>query len=114
MSETIYQLKNGKLYQGTKVVSFIKTSITKYLLINTYLITLLDSIKMNSERNIICFDLSGNIIWQIEQPDKLHESNYYISLDKLSDFELIAFTISGVEAVIDINTGKILSKSLTK
>ena len=65
-----------------------------------------------SERNVFCYK-GDKLLWQIEEPPKLHHRNCYTSIYLQGD-SLYAYSQNGVEAVIDKNTGKILSSELIK
>lgn len=65
-----------------------------------------------SERNVFCYK-DNKLLWQIEEPPKLHHTNHYTSIYLHGD-SLCAYSQNGVEAIIDKNTGEILSSELIK
>lgn len=65
-----------------------------------------------SDRNVFCY-VGDKLLWQIEGTPKLHHRNYYTSI-YMNDSELYAYCKNGIEAVIDKQTGKILSSELIK
>ena len=75
------------------------------------------------KKNLLRFDLQGNVIWEVESPP---EKNLYgpdrddKSMEVYTDISAIdvnfveAFAYSGYSDVIDIHTGKILKSTFVK
>jgi len=65
------------------------------------------------DRNIICLDLNGNSLWQVEEMYKLHARNYFSSI-YFKDNGLFAYNVNGVEVRIYKSNGKFLSSESIK
>jgi len=69
--------------------------------------------QVTNNRNVICFDKTGVEKWRIEALPSDRENKPYMSID-ISQGRLIADNWIGVQAAVDIQTGKIISTSLSK
>ena len=107
-------IENKLLYNGKQVVT-TKSVIEFFLVVSEYelIIVLVNAAKLKSDRNIFCYGFDEELKWQIPEPDKLHNDNYYTSI-YLSDGNLSAYNINGVEVTIDKHNGRILNKQLIK
>ena len=68
---------------------------------------------LQSDRNILCFDLMGNRLWQVEEMYKFHSRNDFTSIYMVND-NLFAYCRNGVEAMTDKDNGKFLTTELIK
>jgi hypothetical protein len=103
------------LQNGISKVVHLETSIWMAIHTDSRVIVLLDTVGMeNSElynRNIICIDDGGSVLWRIEDPDlyrsgKIKTKAPFTSI-RFKDDKLIGFTWDGFDIPIDINTGKL-------
>jgi hypothetical protein len=116
MIEKKINIKGNALYYNGDQIFVAESDIEKFLVFNNnmeFIIVLVDAAKLKTDRNIFCYGLDTKLKWQIPEPDKLHNENYYTSI-YLSDGNLYAYNINGVEVIIDKQTGNILSKQLIK
>jgi hypothetical protein len=90
-----------------------KHKILNLIIDNEKKYALLDYKTVGSDRNIICYNLDGSILWQVEKIDQLHAENYFTSI-YIDNGNLYAYNTNGLEVVIDKETGKFLSKELIK
>lgn len=116
MIENKINIKGNTLfYNGNQVIE-AESDIEKFLVLSDdmeLIIILVNATKLRTDRNIFCYDLKSILKWQIPEPDKLHNENYYTSI-YLFDGNLYANNINGIEVSVDKQTGRILSKQLIK
>ncbi len=68
------------------------------------------------ERNILCYDLDGTLLWEIEEfrPDLVGEGRQYGNLRMSSDGKIIAYNTRGFNVDVDLETGKISNFDFVK
>lgn len=77
---------------------------------NLHILLLMESGKI-PDNNIICFDSSGSMIWLVEPYSfPTGEENPYMNIKANDDKTFVGSTWKGLEAKIDLSTGKILEK----
>ncbi|MGZ3763805.1 MAG: hypothetical protein ACXVB0_05385 [Mucilaginibacter sp.] len=105
--------KNKVIINGHENVS-APAKISQCLVLDEFIILLLDADELGSDANVYCYDIRGIARWVIPQPDLVHERNYYTSIYVRSDLYLYAYNISGIEVKLDYNNGQILRTALIK
>ena len=102
---------------GTKKIINIDIDIYKAIFTSMYVVLLLSWEKLNGtefhNRNIVCLDETGKILWRIINQDNLSTSkektNYAWSSLKLKNNDCIRIgTTVGMEVDIDIHSGNLL------
>jgi hypothetical protein len=89
--------------------------IEKHLVLNNIIVLLLkiDDLNPLYSENVFAFNFNGQQLWQIEKvlfTDRFRAyTNIYIIDNKLACYNQV-----GVEAIVNINNGKIISKELIK
>jgi len=109
-----YIIKDDRLLQNEEVLFTAPASIQEVLIIGKYIIVLVTSTQMTGDRNVYCYEFNGNLKWQIENPDKIHSTNYYTSIYLSINNELQAYSKNGVEYTLSVDNGTILKKELIK
>ena len=111
---------NHKFRFNDKSIFFNKDSfitfqykIENLLVFPTSLIVLLEPDSSMDERNVFCYAFDKSFKWQIPQPASIHGSNYYSSI-YITDDELYAYSVSGVEYHLNVETGEIIKSELIK
>ena len=111
-----------KITSGDESRKIINVGITIYKIVFTSerIVLLLSWEELNNSdlhnRNIVCLDENGQMLWRIVNQDTLSiskEKTYYSwsSLALKNDQCLRVGTISGMDVDVDINTGKLLGNA---
>ena len=114
MTENNFRFEKRNIYYNDKILVQVDNDIQDYLLTDNLLIILTDGEQASNDQNVYCYDLTGDFLWQIEDPDHLHSRNYFTSIYLSNKDELQAYNINGVEYTIKKQTGSILRKELIK
>jgi hypothetical protein len=109
---TFNHIDSKVIINGHENVSAPAT-ITSCLVLDEFIILLLEPTELNANTNIYCYDIEGKLEWIVE-PIIWHERNYYTSIYVLKDLHFYGYCVNGIEAKIDFKTGKILSTELIK
>lgn len=64
--------------------------------------------------NLIAINYSGDIVWEIDTVAKPLEAQTVVSIGKIDDRHVRAITFTGLNLLIDVETGKVVEKSVTK
>ena len=91
----------------------LSSTIIKILPLNDSVVVLLQFLSDAEDRNIFCYDFNGAFKWQVSAPDKILDRNYFTGI-YLTDDSLCAYSYSGVEYVLDKESGHFLSSRLIK
>lgn len=83
------------------------------LVIDEFIILLLDHNDLKTDANIYCYDIQGKLEWIVKSPI-LYDRNYFTSIYVLKDLNFYAYCVNGIETKIDFKTGEILSTELIK
>jgi len=67
----------------------------------------------HGDQNVFCYDQNKNMIWQIEKPALLHAKNHFISI-LVNNNDLLGITLSGIEYLINKETGSFIDSFLIK
>ncbi len=105
--------ENNIIINGNEHVS-APAKIEQCLVIDDFIILLLDVYELKSGANVYCYDITGKLQWIIPQLDFLQKESYYTSIYVRSDLSLYAYNIVGVEVKLDYRNGNILSSELIK
>lgn len=105
--------KNKVIINGHEHVS-APAKIGQCLVIDEFIILLLDADELRSGANVYCYDIRGMVQWILPQQDNVHERNYYTSIYVLSDLYLYAYNISGIEVKLDFTNGQVLGTEFIK
>lgn len=111
-------IKGNILYDElSKPIVRTALEIKKYLVIDGEIIIVLtapEKIKTKVS-NISAYTLQGKLMWVAEFPKSAYEpnENYYVGIE-YQDSILIAYSIQGIEFILDIKTGHLLSSELIK
>ena len=94
-----------------------ENDIQQSIIKNNYIFVLIKSRDVN--RNVYCLNESGNIIWQIEDPDlkrpnKITTDSPFTWIQFVDDFKLQAFNWDSHKYEVDINTGLLKNPVWTK
>lgn len=108
-----FDFKNKTVFLDKHPFVSFESTIEDILILKTSLIILLKYNSILGERNIFSYGFDQSLKWQIPQPVQIHSLNYYSSI-YLTDNELYAYSISGVEYHLNIETGEILDSELIK
>lgn len=114
MNSINYYFSGDKLYQDGCLLLTAPAPIESFLVDETFIIVLVGSSLDTKDRNVYCYGLNGNLLWQVDQPDEIHISNYFTSIYFSSNNELKAFSKNGVEYTLDNENGNILKSELIK
>ena len=114
LDKSQYKVNGDKLLFANQTLLKAKGSIENFFILDDVIVILVDGSSLDSDRNIFGFDISGNVKWQIPEPDHLHERNYYTFMYVSESNELQAYSQSGVEVTINKENGNILKKELIK
>jgi hypothetical protein len=109
-----YSIEKNKFVRDGEILITIKDDIKDYVIVNDCIIILADSSKSKNDQNIYCYDVGGELIWQIPPVDKLHFDNYYTSVYLSEQGSLQAYNKNGIEITINKQDGNILQKELIK
>ena len=107
-------------YIGNKIIVnghenvLAPVNIIGCLVLDEYIILLLDADESKSDANIYCYNISGIVQWTVPKPADLHGRNYYTSIYVLSDLYLYAYNINGIEVKLDYTNGHVLDSELIK
>ncbi len=104
------------LFIGARHIEF-PIKVRKALRIkNLVLVLLAPKGELTPNRNIFCYDLSGNLIWEIEEfrPDLIDEGRAYSGLWIEPDGRVLAYNTCGFDVEVDLETGKISNFEFTK
>lgn len=99
-----FEIRNGQLYQGNELYITSNGIIQDFLIFNNRVVLLFDPESIGSDRNVFCYDFDKNLIWQVEEPYKIHERNYYNSI-YVRDNKLCIYSDNGFELTVDAQTG---------
>ena len=66
------------------------------------------------DKNIFCFDQSGEKIWAIQEPDRVYEHNPFMEISLRGDGYLLAGCWNSTTYIVDIYNGKFVSKYYDK
>jgi outer membrane protein assembly factor BamB len=81
--------------------------------LENYIVVLVGYCSEVGERNVFCYNASGQLKWQIPNPVQLHEINYYTGI-YIREQQLYAYSVSGVEYNLNEETGEILKSEFIK
>jgi hypothetical protein len=114
MTNSPDQAKTRIVLPDGKHVAIPKKIIQKEIFKNVLLI-LSDPLENNeiNDENVFGYDLYGNELWQIEDLKLFHKRHDYTSI-YIENAEVYLYNRCGVEVKINPETGKVLSKALTK
>jgi len=95
------------------------TPVMKFIILENSILVLTNTDrKTYGDRNIFRLSEEGEILWQVEQPDKFRgiDANRTVCFTGLSiEVDKIrAYSLNGFDYEIDFETGKLLSKVYTK
>jgi hypothetical protein len=113
MKDSVIHYSNKELFIDGCLFLTAKAKIECCLLDDDLVILLLDGEGFGNDRNIFCYNLNKILKWQIEDPVRLHERNYYTSIYFNGDI-LQAYNKNGLEVTINKRSGEILDKELIK
>jgi len=105
--------KNKIIINGHEHV-LAPAAIDQCLVIDGFIVLLLNTEELKSRSNIYCYDISGSLKWVIEPLNNIKEWDYYTSIYILNDLCLYAYNIRGIEVKLDYINGQILSEELIK
>ena len=90
--------------------------IKKFLILNNFVILLIDPNELKDDKNIFCYSLNGQFEWQIREVPKLpsHTRNYYTSIYVNENNDFQAYNLNGVEITINLSNGEIIKKELIR
>lgn len=108
------KIQDEKLLQGRHVLITAQGRILDYLILGNVIVILTTADNCDTDQNVFGYDLKGNLKWQIPEPDRLHERNFYTAIYLSSNNDLLAFSQNGVEVTIDYQNGSIIKKELVK
>jgi hypothetical protein len=114
MQENYYITQDDKLLYNQDVIFAAPASITEFLIIGENIIVLVTGNQITGDRNIYCYEINGNLKWQVENPDNIHSTNYYTSIYLSNDNELQAYSKNGIEYTLNADNGTFLKKELIK
>ncbi|WP_157208257.1 hypothetical protein [Mariniflexile maritimum] len=114
MNNSKFHKYNNNFFINNKLLIEVPALIKNFLIINDLIILLIDSDELKDDKNIICYNLKGKLIWQIGEVSKLHDRNYFTSIYINKNNELQAYNLNGVEVTINIKNGSIIKKELIK
>jgi hypothetical protein len=112
MKASELEIKGNRLLLNKDPIIKTDSDIKMYLIIENGIIILTK--EEPNDRNVYCYDLHGNLKWQIPEPDKLHYTNSYTSLYFSSTSELQAYNQNGVEVTLNKEDGSVIKKELIK
>lgn len=110
---TTYNHIGGKIIINGREHVSAPATIILCLVIDVFIILLLDPDELKADANIYCYDIQGNLLW-IVKPFVWNDRSYFTSIYVMNDLNFYAYSIIGVEAKIDYKTGEILSSELIK
>lgn len=108
-----FEIDGKNLYYKGQLFLSISNPIKDVLFIDGFIILLLEYSPFVNDRNIVGYSFEKEFLWQIAEPDKFHDVNYYTCL-YLRDNRLHAYNINGVEVTIKPSSGEILDRQLIK
>jgi hypothetical protein len=108
-----FTYENNNIYKNGKIFITLPSKVKKILLLDNCILMLISNDPLLRERNVFCYDLSKQLKWQIGNPIKIHSDNFYTDI-YLRDYELYAYSVSGVEYQLDIESGAVLKSELIK
>jgi hypothetical protein len=103
---------NCILKDGKPIIKLEADAIDS-VLIDHVIVILMKKVPEDTDRNIVCYDFEGKFRWRVSSPLKIHSENYYVGIE-LRDNQLYAYSISGIEHLLNPNTGEILETELVK
>ena len=106
-TQEMFLYKDGELFLSLPAI------IKSYLIFNNTIVLLVANNPVVGEQNVFCYDILGDLKWQVPKPFKLHSENYFTSI-YFQESELYAYSISGVEYLLDKETGNIINSQLIK
>lgn len=109
----MFTFTDRQLYKEGSLFLLLPSNIQKILVLDDSIIIQIVPDEANEERNVLCYDFLGVLKWQIPSPIKVHRDNYYTGI-YLRDGSLFAYSISGIEYHLDINSGLALESQLIK
>ena len=121
IKNVLFKEKNLTVISSTEESKNIDVGarILRVVFTQTHVVALLNWTDLNDteyhNRNIVCFDERGQLLWRIVNQDTLSPSKnktYYSwsSLVLKNDGCIKVGTISGMEVDVDINSGKFISR----
>jgi hypothetical protein len=114
MKKSNYQIKENQMFYKNQPLFKAKGLIKSFLIVNSGVAVLVKGDEVIGDRNIYFYKFNGQLKWQVEHPDKLHESNYYTAIYLSEDNKLQAYSMNGVEYTLNEEDGRILKKELIK
>jgi outer membrane protein assembly factor BamB len=113
MKEEI-SIKGKSVFLNNQHIVEACVSIEQCLAISNFIVLLLKYDELKQDRNVMAYNYKGELVWQIPEPDKFYDLNYYTKIFVTLDQKLFAYNLTGVRVGINILTGEILSKELVK
>jgi hypothetical protein len=68
-------------------------------------------LRVKKESNILCFDESGNLLWEIEEAPKLDSLGGPFGKMFLDNGKILTYHQMGCDFEIDLNSGKVKAKT---
>jgi len=107
------KISSNQILKDGKTIICLPAEAIEVLPVDNLIVVLFKKEKADNDRNILCYEFDGTFKWQAPVPFKLHADNYFVGLE-LRDNQLFAYSISGIEYHLDLNTGDVLESQLVK
>lgn len=109
----IFTIRGPELYKDGFIFLSFPSQIEMFLILANSIVILISHTPSVEDQNVFCYDLSGQLKWQIPKPFQIHAENYFSSI-YLNGLDLFAYSICGVEYHIEKESGQVLNSELIK
>lgn len=105
-------IKKHSVYKDDLELFAVEKPILDFLEVNDNLIVLLEE-NYGVNNNVVCYNGDGKYLWRIENQQYIHETCPATAIC-LKDGALLVYHRCGIEAEIDVQTGKVINSKLIK
>lgn len=111
--KNMYSYKENKLYINEKEIVY-KEKIMEIIEFEEQLIVRIKYTKDNPTNNVFAIDFFGDLIWEIDSVVKPLESQTIVSVGKKNDKQISVVSFVGLNLIIDVISGEVVEKVITK
>ena len=111
--KNMYSYKENKLYIGEKEL-ICKEKIVEIIEFEEQLVIRIKYTNHNPTNNVFAIDFFGNIIWEIDCVVKPLKSQTIVSIGKKNDKQISVVAFIGLNFIIDVISGEVVEKVITK